>query len=125
MPRKMISWAMFWLRPDSAEPIRKIVMPIMQHRLAAVDVGQLAAERDRDRAREQVDRDRPDVVVVARQLGHDRGQRRTDDRLVQRAEEQAEQDGEEDLHLRPVGQVEGRVVLERRRRRSVGMGRFP
>ena len=29
MPRKMISWVMFWLRPDSAEPIRKIVMPII------------------------------------------------------------------------------------------------
>ncbi len=30
MPRKMMSWAMVWLRPDSAEPTRKIPMPIMK-----------------------------------------------------------------------------------------------
>ena len=29
MPRNRISIAMFWLRPDKAEPIRKITMPIM------------------------------------------------------------------------------------------------
>ncbi len=33
MPRKMMSWVMFWLRPDSAEPIRKIVMPIISNGL--------------------------------------------------------------------------------------------
>ncbi len=27
MPRKMISWVMFWLRPESADPIRNTVMP--------------------------------------------------------------------------------------------------
>ena len=30
MPRNTISIAMFWLRPDSAEPIRKITMPSMK-----------------------------------------------------------------------------------------------
>ena len=88
-------------------------------RLAAVEVRQLAPERDADRAGEQVDRDGPDVVVVARQLGHDGRQRRTDDGLVERAEEQAEHDREEDLHLRAMTQAEGRVFLERGRRALV------
>ena len=35
-----------------------------------------------------------------------------DDRLVEGAEEQAEQDGEEDLHLRALAQPEGRVFGE-------------
>ncbi len=26
MPRKAMSWTMFWLRPESAEPIRKTTM---------------------------------------------------------------------------------------------------
>ena len=82
-------------------------------RLATEEVRALAPERDGDRAGEQVDRDRPDVVVVARQLGHDGWQRRTDDRLVEGAEEQAEHDGEEDFHLRPVAQAESRIILER------------
>ena len=30
MPRKRMSMPMFWLRPDRAEPIRKITMPIMK-----------------------------------------------------------------------------------------------
>ena len=81
-----------------------------EDRLAAVDVRELAPERDADRAGQQVDRDRPDVVVVARQLGHDGRERRTDDRLIERAQEQPEHDGEEDLHLRPVGQPESRVL---------------
>ena len=89
-----------------------------QHRLAAVQVGQLAVERHRDRGGEQVDRDRPGQQRLAAEVRDDRGQRDRDDRLVQRAQEQAEQDGEQDLHLRPVGEVEGteavgggRVVL--------------
>ena len=28
-PRNRMSMLMFWLRPDSAEPVRKITMPIM------------------------------------------------------------------------------------------------
>ncbi len=28
-PRKMISWVMFWLRPDSTEPMRNSTMPII------------------------------------------------------------------------------------------------
>ena len=30
MPRKRMSCAMFWLRPERAEPIRKMTMPIMK-----------------------------------------------------------------------------------------------
>ena len=89
-----------------------------QHRLAAVEVGQLAVERHRDRRCEQVDRDRPGQQRLAAEIRDDRGQRDRDDRLVQRAEEEPEQDREEDLHLRAVGEVEcaeavggGRVVL--------------
>ena len=51
-------------------------MPIMQHRLAAVEVGQLAVERDGDRAGQQVDRDDPGVELVAAEVGDDRRQRR-------------------------------------------------
>ncbi len=29
IPRNRISMVMFWLRPDSADPIRKITMPVM------------------------------------------------------------------------------------------------
>ena len=83
-------------------------------RLAAVEVGQLAPERDADRAGEQVDGDRPDVVVVATQLGHDGRQGRADDGLVERAQEQPEHDREEDLQLLAVRQAEGGVVLQRR-----------
>ena len=72
-----------------------------EHRLAAVEVGQLAVERDADRAGQQVDRDDPDVEVVAAQLGDDRRQRRADDRLVEGAQEQPEHDREEDLELLP------------------------
>ena len=59
-----------------------------QHRSPSVEVGELAVERDGDRARQQVDRDDPCVQVVATQIGKDPGQRRTDDRLVESDEEQ-------------------------------------
>ena len=93
-----------------------------EDRLAPVDVGQLAPERDADGAGQQVDRDRPDVVLVARELGHDGGQGRTDDRLVQGAEEQAEHHGEEDFHLRPVAQPQRGVVFQRGRIALVNVG---
>src|SRR4026207_2092019 len=67
-----------------------------------------------DRAGEQVDRDRPDVVVVAVQLGDDRRQGRADDGLVEGAEEQSEHDREEDLHLRALAQPKPRVFFEGR-----------
>ena len=85
-----------------------------EHRLPAVEVGQLAPERNADRAGQQVDRDGPDVDVVACELGHDRRQGRTDDRLVERAQEQAEHDREEDLHLRALAQTKRWIFGERR-----------
>ena len=97
-----------------------------EHRLAAVEVGQLAPERDADRAGQQVDRDDPDVEVVAVELGDDRGQRRTDDRLVEGAQEQPEHDREEDLQLLPGSAARAR---DRRRgsarSRSARRGRIP
>ena len=85
-----------------------------EDRLAAVDVGQLAPERDADRAGQQVDGDGPDVVVVAAQLGDDGRQGGADDGLVEGAEEQAQHDREEDLHLLAVAEAEGRIFFETR-----------
>ena len=88
--------------------------PEHQERLAAEQVGQLAVERDGDRGREQVDRDDPRVQLVAVQIGDDLGQGGADDGLVERAEEQREQHGAEDLELLPMAQSEGRILGERR-----------
>ena len=55
----------------------------------------------------------PDVEVVAVEVGGDGRQRRTDDGLVERAEEEAEHDREEDLHLLAVAQAERGILLER------------
>ena len=74
-----------------------------QHRLPAVQVGQLAVEGHRDRAGQQVDRDRPDVQGLAAELGDDGRQGNADDGLVERAEEQPEQDRAQDLELGPLG----------------------
>ena len=83
-----------------------------QHRPAAEDVGQLAVERHGDRAGQQVDRDDPRVQLVAAEVGDDLGQCRSDDRLVEGAEEQPEQDRAEDLDLRAPVQPERRVLRE-------------
>ena len=114
---------MFWLRPDRAEPDQEDHDAEHVDRLAAVEVGELAPERDADGAGEQVDGDGPDVVVVAAELRDDRGQGRTDDGLVQGTQEQAEHHREEDLHLRAVAQAEGRVVFEARDVLLAGVGR--
>src|SRR5450759_4329415 len=84
-----------------------------QQRLASVQVGQLAVERDRDRRGQQVDRDRTGHHRLAAEIGHDGGQGDADDRLIERAQEQAEQDREQDLHLRAVGQVQGSEAVGR------------
>ncbi len=78
-------------------------------------VGELAVDRTADRARQQVDRDDPDVEVVAAEIGHDPRQRHADDRLVEREQEERQQDRAEDLELGPGAQLEsdlgGRVHL--------------
>jgi hypothetical protein len=47
--------------------------PEHHHRLATVEIGQLAVERHGDRRGQQVDRDDPRVVLVAAEVGDDRG----------------------------------------------------
>ena len=81
-----------------------------QEWLATVQVGQLAVDRHRDRAGQQVDRDGPRVVVGALEIRHDPRQHRTDDRLVQSTQEQPEQYCAEDLELRALGQAEGGIL---------------
>jgi hypothetical protein len=86
--------------------------PDHEDRLAAEEVGQLAPEGHADRAREQVDGDDPDVQVVAIEVGHDPRQRDRHNCLVEGAQEQAEHDRDEDLHLRPERQAERRIFLD-------------
>ena len=56
------------------------------------------------------------------ELVHDGGQCRTDDRLVQGAQEEPEHDREEDLHLRAMAQAQGGIVLQRGQAALVGAG---
>ena len=86
-----------------------------QQRLAAVEVGQLAVERDGDGRGQQVDREDPVVVLVATEVGHDPRQRGPHDCLVECPEEQGEHDRTENLELGALTQAEGRVILDRRR----------
>jgi len=88
--------------PDSAEADH-------QERPAAVQVGELAVERDGDRAREQVDRHGPDVQGLAAELADDPRQRHADDRLVEGAQEEPEHDRAEDLELGAPAEAERRV----------------
>ncbi len=55
----------------------------------------------------EVGGDDPRVVVRALEFGDDLWQHRTDDRLVQRAEEHREQYREQDLHARAVVDLDG------------------
>ena len=64
-----------------------------EHRLAAVDVGQLARDRDHHRRRDHVRRHDPAVQRVGqREVDLDRARGGRDDRLIERAEEHAEHD---------------------------------
>ena len=93
-----------------------------------VEVGQLAVDRAADRRRQQVRGERPDVDVVAVEIGHDHRQGRPDDRLVQGGEEDAEEDREQDLHPHAVRELDRGAVLDGRvrsghdRRNLVGSG---
>ena len=92
-----------------------------EDRPAAEDVGELPVHRTGDRRRQQVRREGPDVDVVALELGDDRGQGGADDRLVERGEEDAEQDRTEDLEADAVRQLDRRaVVVVVRRTATVG-----
>ncbi len=71
--------------------------PDDQQRPPPVEVGELAVEGDGDGARQEVDRDRPGVEVVALEVRDDVGKGHSHDRLVERSEEQRKHDGAEDL----------------------------
>ena len=68
----------------------------LQHLLAAVEVAELPVQRAGDRRRQQVRRDDPRQVLEAAELAHDRRQRGGDDRLVERREQQDQQERGED-----------------------------
>ena len=68
-----------------------------EHRLAPEIVRQLAVDRDRRGARHEVGGDDPGVEVGALELGGNLGQNRTNDGLVERAEEQRKHDGAQDF----------------------------
>ena len=112
MPRNRISCHISWLRPDKHRADEEQRDADHQHRPPAVEVGQLAVERDRDRARQEVDRDDPGVQVVATEIGDDCWQRGPDDRLIEGDEEQSKKDRPEDLELLPLAQPEGWVFSD-------------
>ena len=68
----------------------------LQHDLSAVEVAQLAVHRTDHRRGEQVRRDDPGELRDSSEVADDRRQRRRDDRLVERGEQQHEQERAED-----------------------------
>src|SRR5581483_5116046 len=71
----------------------------LQRSLAAVEVAELAVERPCDRGREQVRRHDPRQMLDAAEVADDRRQRGRDDRLVERREQDDEdQRAEDDAH---------------------------
>ena len=76
----------------------------------AVQVGELAVERTADGGRQQVGRERPRVDVIALQVGDDARQRRAHDRLVERRQEDADHDREQDAQPDRLRQLHRRAV---------------
>jgi hypothetical protein len=68
----------------------------LQHELAAVEVAELPVQRRRDRRREQVRGDDPGEVRDAAEVADDGRQCRRHDRLVERREQQHEEQRRED-----------------------------
>ena len=68
----------------------------LQDLLAAVEVAELPVERAGDRRGEQVGGDDPRQVLDPAEVADDRRQRRRDDRLVERGEQQHEHQRDED-----------------------------
>ena len=77
----------------------------------AEDVGQLPVDRAADRGRQQVRGERPHVDVVALQLADDHRQGGAHDRLVERRQEDSQQDGDQDLDALPMRQLDGCDVV--------------
>ena len=78
----------------------------LQDELAAVEVAELAVERAGDRRGQQVRGDDPREVGDPAEVADDRRQRRRDDRLVERGEQQHE-------HQRQEDQAQARLRLDR------------
>ena len=90
---------------------RKMRDPDQEHRAPAEEVGQLPVDRAADAvAVSRYAGEGPDVDVVALQVGDDARQGGAHDRLVQGGEEDAQQDGAQDLHPDAVGQLDGGSV---------------
>ena len=102
--RNAISCAIDCARPQSTEPTRKIDDRRLQHLLAAVEVAELPVERPGDRRGEQVRGHDPREVRDPAEVADDRRQRRRDDRLVERGEQQHEEQRGED-------QADARLVV--------------
>jgi hypothetical protein len=75
-----------------------------EHGLAPVHVAELPVERRRDGRGEQVRGHDPGEVVEPSEVADDRGQRRRDDRLVERGQEHTEHQRREDGAQRRAGQ---------------------
>ena len=108
MARHAMSASMLPANPASGRSDEEQRRAREQHRLAAVEVGELAVDGDRDRRREHVRGERPSVEREATELAHDRRHRRRDDRHLHRGEEHAEEQG--DHGERPARRAMGRTV---------------
>ena len=82
-----------------------------EDRPPAEEVGELAVDRPADRRRHQVGGERPDVDVVAVQVGDDDRQRGPDDGLVEGGEEDAQQDSPENLEADAVRKLDRCSIL--------------
>ena len=76
-----------------------------EERLAAVDVGELAVQRRRDRARDEERRGGPGLLGQPAEVVGDRADRRGDDVLVERGQEHAEQQPDQDRQDLAVGEL--------------------
>ncbi len=85
----------------------------LEDALAAEEVAELAVDRQADGGGEQVGGDRPGHLVQAVQLADDLRQRRGDDHLLQRGEQQREHESDEDQTHPARAQVRVRLRIGR------------
>ena len=90
--RKTISAGMLHAKPHSSEPSDEQPDAEQHHRLAAVEVGDLAVDRDGHRLGEQVDREQPGERREAAEVVDHRRHRGGQDRRVDRDQADAEHD---------------------------------
>ena len=83
-------------RPLMTDPVEKSVIAEQEERPPPVDVGELPVQRDGHCRAEHVGGEDPRVVLEAAEVAGDLRQGGGDDRLVERGEEHAEHEPEED-----------------------------